>query len=93
MSDNTRKRMQDIMLRANDAPIVLPNPVCVQAARSNWFFIVGTLENPRKHNLRAIIGNLPRAWGMEDTVVGRMLHARKFQFVFQTEEALNLVLK
>ncbi|KAL1218539.1 hypothetical protein V5N11_001703 [Cardamine amara subsp. amara] len=93
MSDHIRKRMQDITLRANDTPIVLPKSVCVQAARANRFSIIGTVVNPRKQNMRTPIGNLPRIWGMEDSVIGRMVDARKFQFVFQNKESLNLVLK
>ncbi|KAL1218872.1 hypothetical protein V5N11_035665 [Cardamine amara subsp. amara] len=93
MSDKIHKRMQDITLGVNDTPIALPKSVFVQATRANRLSIVGTLVNPRKQNMKAQINHLPRVWGMEDTVVGRIVDAWKFQFVFQSEESLNLVLR
>ncbi|KAG2312871.1 hypothetical protein Bca52824_024428 [Brassica carinata] len=36
---------------------------------------------------------MPRLWGLADEVVGRIVEPTKFQFVFRSEEALNLVLR
>lgn len=36
---------------------------------------------------------MPRIWGFEDSCTGRILSKGRIQFVFQTEEAMHLVLR
>ncbi|KAG2314617.1 hypothetical protein Bca52824_017739 [Brassica carinata] len=85
--------MQEIDLGVHEAPIALPAAICAQAVQANCFSIVGVLVNPQKQNMRALIGQMPRLWELSDEVVGRIVEPRKFQFVFRSEEALNLVLR
>ncbi|KAG7534112.1 Reverse transcriptase domain [Arabidopsis thaliana x Arabidopsis arenosa] len=93
MSDRLRKSVQDLTLGIDDEPVALPPEFCSQAAQVNRFSVVVTTVNPRKQNLRALIGQMPRVWGFPDSCVGRILDRGRVQFKFQTEEAMNLVLR
>lgn len=91
MGDNLRQKMQKITLGVDDEPVALPPSMCIQAAESNRFSLVVVPLNPRKQNLRAMIGQLPRVWGVDNSVVGRIIAPNKVQFIFQSEEALLMV--
>ncbi|KAG7648571.1 Zinc knuckle CX2CX4HX4C [Arabidopsis thaliana x Arabidopsis arenosa] len=93
MSDKLRKSVQDLTLGIDDEPVALTPEFCSQAAHVNRFSLVVTTVNPRKQNLRALIGQIPTVWGFPDSCVGRILDRGKVQFKFQTEEAMNLVLR
>ncbi|CAN6860207.1 unnamed protein product [Brassica oleracea] len=47
---------------------------------------------PEKQNLRAMISQLPRLWGV-DHAVGRIIAVNCIQFVFQSEESTMMVLR
>jgi len=80
-------------LGIDDEPVALTPKFCSQAAYVNRFSVVVTTVNPRKQNLRALIGQMSRVWGFPDSCVGRILERGRVQFKFQTEEAMNLVLR
>ncbi|KAG2266801.1 hypothetical protein Bca52824_073880 [Brassica carinata] len=93
MADGIRRAMQDIDLGVNDAPVAMPAEMVRQAAEENRFIIVGRPVMPRRQNLRAIIATMPRNWGLEGIVRGRITEGRRFQFVFPSEEAMETVLR
>lgn len=93
MADNIRRAIQDIDLGANDPPFILPTEVVRQAAEENRFILVGRPVMPRRQNLRAIVATMPRTWGLEGIVRGRTIEARRFQFVFPSEEAMETVMR
>jgi len=62
MSDKLRKSVQDLTLGIDDEPVALTPEFCSQAAHVNRFSLVVTTVNPRKQNLRALIGQMPRVW-------------------------------
>ncbi|KFK41288.1 hypothetical protein AALP_AA2G110500 [Arabis alpina] len=93
MADNLRRGIQDIDLGVNDTPVILPTAVVNQAAEENKFIIIGKPVMPRKQNLRSIVALMPRYWGQSGLVFGRIVEGRHFQFVFPTEESLQLVLR
>ncbi|XP_018460221.2 uncharacterized protein LOC108831158 [Raphanus sativus] len=93
MADGIRRAMQDIDLGFNNAPFVLPAEVVRQAAEENSFILIGRPVMPRRQNLRAIVATMPRNWGFEGIVRGRVTEGRRFQFVFPSEEALETVLR
>ncbi|KAJ4912230.1 Uncharacterized protein Rs2_06851 [Raphanus sativus] len=93
MADGIRRAMQDIDLGASDAPVMMPTEMIRQAEEENRFIIVGRPVMPRKQNLRAIVATMPRSWGFEGIVRGRLIEGRRFQFVFPSEEALETVLR
>ncbi|KAL0825200.1 hypothetical protein Bca101_048877 [Brassica carinata] len=92
MAENIRRGMQNINLGADDPPVLLPANVVNEAAEGNRFILIGRPVMPRRQNIRSIIATLPRNWGHVG-VHGRMLEGRQFQFVFPSEEALEMVLR
>jgi len=93
MSDFLRKSVQDLDLGVDDVPIVLSPEFVSQAASVNRFSLIVTTVNPRKQNLRALIGQMPRVWGLVDSCVGRIVGNGRVQFKFRNEESMNLVLQ
>ncbi|KAJ4881473.1 hypothetical protein Rs2_38528 [Raphanus sativus] len=55
--------------------------------------VIGRCMNPVEQDMKALLGNLPKIWKLEDKVTGRDLGMGKFQFDFQTEEDMEGVLK
>ncbi|XP_018471856.1 uncharacterized protein LOC108843220 [Raphanus sativus] len=92
MGDNMRRDMQNLNLGADDPPVQLPVNVVNEAAAGNRFVLIGRPVMPRRQNIRSIIATLPRNWGHVG-VYGRMLEGRQFQFVFPSEEAMEMVLR
>ncbi|XP_033146751.1 uncharacterized protein LOC117133780 [Brassica rapa] len=93
MADNIRRSLQDINFGAEDEPFVLPSDVVRQAEEENRFILIGRPVMPRKQNLRAIVATMPRNWGFDGVVRGRIIEHRRFQFVFPTEEAMDTVIR
>lgn len=93
MGDNIRRGFQDINLGVDEPPVLLPVEVINEAVAENRFILVGRPVMPRRQNIRAIIASLPRIWGQEGVVQGRVIEGRRFQFTFPSEESLNLVLR
>lgn len=92
MAENIRRGMQNINLGAEDPPVQLPANVVNEAAAGNRFVLIGRPTIPRRQNIRSIIATLPRNWGHVG-VYGRLIEGRRFQFVFPSEEALEMVLR
>lgn len=92
LAANLRRGLQNINLDAEDPPIQLPIQVINEAVAENRFIITGRPVVPRKQNIRAIIATLPRNWGHEG-IQGRLVEGRRFQFVFPSEETLEMVLR
>lgn len=78
MADNIRRSLQDINLGVDDEPFVLPADIVRQAEEENSFILIGRPVMPRKQNLSAIVGNMPRNWGFEGLVRGRIIKHRRF---------------
>ncbi|XP_013629486.1 PREDICTED: uncharacterized protein LOC106335497 [Brassica oleracea var. oleracea] len=93
MADNIRRAMQDITLGSEDPPFVLPAEVVRQAEEENRFILVGHPVMPRRQNLRALLATMPRNWGFEGLVRGRVIEGRRFQFVFPSEESMDMVIR
>ena len=55
--------------------------------------MVGCPSMPQKQNLRGIIATMPRVWGLEGLVHGRVMEGRRFQFIFPSEEAMDTVFR
>lgn len=47
--------------------------------------------NPRRQNLRPMIRFLPRLWGMDDSVNGRIVPNNRAHFLFPSREAMDTV--
>ncbi|XP_048606184.1 uncharacterized protein LOC125583378 [Brassica napus] len=92
MGDNIQIDMQNLNLGAEDPPIQLPVQVVNEAAAENRFVLIGRPVMPHRQNIRSIIAILPRNWGHKG-VYGRMIEGRQFQFVFPSEESMEMVLR
>lgn len=93
MADNIRRAVQNLDLGVDDEPYILPADVVEQAAAENQFMIIGRPIMPRHQNLRSIIANLPRIWGQAGLIHGHIIASQRFQFVFPTEESMEMVLR
>lgn len=78
MADNIQRSVQDINLSADDEPFVLPADVVRQAEDENRFILIVRPVMPKKQNLRAIVASMPRSWGFEGLVRGRIIENRRF---------------
>ncbi|XP_013624988.1 PREDICTED: uncharacterized protein LOC106331216 [Brassica oleracea var. oleracea] len=92
MGDNIQIDMQNLNLGAEDPPIQLPVQVVNEAAAENRFVLIGRPVMPHRQNIRSIIAILPRNWGHKG-VYGRMIEGGQFQFVFPSEESMEMVLR
>lgn len=54
--------------------------------------LIGRCMNPPEQDMQALLLNLPKIWKLEDRVVGTDLGFGKFQFDFQTEEDIQMVM-
>ncbi|XP_024006491.1 uncharacterized protein LOC112083001 [Eutrema salsugineum] len=92
MSESLRQRMQNINLGITDEPVALPSEIINHAVANNQFSLVVVPLNRRKQNLRAMISQMARVWGLDSATTGRMIGQNQIQFMFQSEETMNLVL-
>ena len=85
--------MQEIALGIEDETINLPFDLCEEAISEARFSLIVKPVNPRRQNLRAMAGALPRLWGVGEGVNSRILENRKIQFLFQSDESMASVLR
>lgn len=71
----------------------VPADLCHDATRASQISLLIRACNPRKKNLRAITCFFPRLWGLDNVVSGRVVDNGRAQFLFPTNEALQLVLR
>ncbi|KAL1207283.1 hypothetical protein V5N11_028027 [Cardamine amara subsp. amara] len=69
----------------------VPIEICASATHASQFSLLVRPANPLKQNLRAMARFFPRLWGMDTTVVGRVIDHGRVQFLFPSNEALQLV--
>ncbi|KAJ4885705.1 Zinc knuckle CX2CX4HX4C protein [Raphanus sativus] len=55
--------------------------------------LIGRCMNPEEQDMKALLGNLPKIWKVEDRVLGTDLGFGKFQFDFEREEDIETILK
>ncbi|XP_023638967.1 uncharacterized protein LOC17886101 [Capsella rubella] len=93
MADKIRRQMQEIALGIEDEKINLPIDLCEEAIQATRFSLIVKPVNPRKQNLRAMLGTLPRLWGVNDEVSGRILENKRVQFLFPSEESMAAIVR
>ncbi|KAL9280739.1 hypothetical protein AtEden1_Chr5g0110771 [Arabidopsis thaliana] len=91
MADNLIRVVQDINLGVDDASVTIPEAMVAQAAVDNRFILLGRPVMPRRQNLRSIVASMPRVWGQSGLVHGRLIPGNQFQFIFPSEESLEMV--
>jgi len=93
MADNLRRAVQDINLGANNAPVTLSAAVVAQPAAENRFILMGCPVIPRRQNLRSIVASMPRVWGQAGLIHVIIIPGNQFQFIFPSEESLDMVIQ
>ncbi|AAB61044.1 contains similarity to A. thaliana zinc finger protein (PID:g976277) [Arabidopsis thaliana] len=93
MADNLIRVVQDINLGVDDASVTIPEAMVAQAAVDNRFILLGRPVMPRRQNLRSIVASMPRVWGQSGLVHGRLIPGNQFQFIFPSEESLEMVVR
>ncbi|RID49632.1 hypothetical protein BRARA_H00420 [Brassica rapa] len=81
--DNTRNRLK----------ITVPHFDNSELIKKFSKTLIGRCMNPPAQDMKALITNLPKIWGLENRVTGTDLGLGKFQFAFETEEELEGVLR
>lgn len=92
-SNSTLTRPQSSMMDDYPAVFTAPIDLCFQASRASQISLLIRPANPRRQNLRVLTRFFPRLWGMDDVVTGRVVDHGRVQFLFPSQEALQLVLR
>lgn len=83
--------MQDLEMDSDGEEYEIPVNVCLEATHATRFSLLVRPANPRRKNLRPMIHFLPRLWGMDDSVNGRIVANNIAQVLFPSREAMDLV--
>lgn len=71
----------------------VPIDLCYEATRASQTSLLIRPANPRCQNLRALSRFFPRLWGFKNGVTGRVVDHGRVQFLFPSNEALQLVVR
>lgn len=74
-------------------PVRIPESDNESLIVANHLTLISRVTNPQIQRPRAVVDFLPQVWHLEGRVHGRDLGADKFQFRFESEEELNMVLR
>lgn len=80
------------MSLSDEDTLVLPTDPSYCVTESNTLSILGRLLNPDCQSMSRMIENMPRIWRLYERVRGIALTKERFQFIFQTEHDLIVVL-
>ncbi|KAL1224631.1 hypothetical protein V5N11_000960 [Cardamine amara subsp. amara] len=87
------KNLKISTMNNNNEEFSIPINLCAQASQAAQFSLLVRPVNPRRQNIRALARFFPRLWGMDDIVTGWVVEHGRAQFLFPSNEAMNLVLK
>ncbi|CAL9218095.1 unnamed protein product [Arabidopsis halleri] len=91
MSDELWDELQHLDLGRSDPELFIPRGVYAVAVVQNRLSLIARPLNPRAQNLFTVVASLPRTWGLESRVHGRVLDGTFVQFLFYSEADLNSV--
>ncbi|ESQ37233.1 hypothetical protein EUTSA_v10002589mg [Eutrema salsugineum] len=95
MALNNRRRAtsRHLALGLADPQIVVPGTAYAEATETNRRSLVGRVLGPRKPDLYSVIQTLPHEWNAAGSRSrGRVIGGGKFQFVFERDRDLEMVL-
>lgn len=75
------------------SPVRMPPSDNSTLIAENWLSLIGRVTNPEVQKPRWVVDWLIQFWNMESTVTRRALVPELFQFRFESEEALETVLR
>lgn len=88
-----RRTQRFLALGLADPPIVVPETAYAEVREKNRRSLVGRVLSPRRQDLYPLIDSLRTEWGVEASKChGRLIGGGKFQFLFETERDLEMVL-
>ncbi|XP_020874309.1 uncharacterized protein At4g02000-like [Arabidopsis lyrata subsp. lyrata] len=88
MADELWDELQNLALGRDDPKVFIPEGVYAAAVASNRLSVIARPLNPRAQNLFSMVSSLPRTWGLDSRVHGRVLDGNYVQFLFQSESDL-----
>lgn len=75
------------------SPVRIPEGDNSSLIEANKLTLIGRVTNPSIQKPRAVVNYFPSFWNLDTVVTGRPLGLDRFQFKFETEEALHSVLR
>ncbi|KAG7532893.1 Endonuclease/exonuclease/phosphatase [Arabidopsis thaliana x Arabidopsis arenosa] len=89
--DELWDELQNMALGREEPELFIPQEAYASVEARNRLSLIARPLNPRVQNLNSVIAALPRTWGLNTRVHGRILDATYVQFLFQTEVDLLTV--
>ncbi|KAG7591372.1 Endonuclease/exonuclease/phosphatase superfamily [Arabidopsis thaliana x Arabidopsis arenosa] len=93
MSAAIDKALMAMSLEEEEVPFDLPDRPEFSACEKNEISLIGRLLNPDCQSMSDLIKDMPRKWQLYDRVRGLALSKERFQFIFQYEHDLEMVLQ
>ena len=75
------------------SPVRIPESDNSSLIEENKFTLIGRVTNPLIQKPKAVVSYFPQFWNLDSTVTGRDLGSDRFLFKFESEEALQSVLR
>ncbi|XP_018458235.1 uncharacterized protein LOC130495487 [Raphanus sativus] len=92
MDDTLVGVMQEMSLE-EDVPILLPDDDDFSTVERSHRSLLGRLLNPNCQNMGCMLRTMPKIWRIYEKVRGIALTKENFQFIFELETDLQMVLK
>ncbi|CAA0405379.1 unnamed protein product [Arabidopsis thaliana] len=82
MAEELWDEIQNLELGRNYSKLFIPHEAYADVAARNRLSLIARPLNPRAQNLFSIIASLPRSWGLDERVYGRVLDDDSFPAPF-----------
>ncbi|KAL1188115.1 hypothetical protein V5N11_009082 [Cardamine amara subsp. amara] len=93
MADELWRELQNLELGREDHELFIPQSAYDGVLARNRLSLIARPLNPRGQNLRTVVIEMPRIWGIASRVHGRVLDDIFVQFLFRSENELLSVLQ
>ncbi|CAN6801919.1 unnamed protein product [Brassica oleracea] len=91
--NNQRRAPRHLALGLADPQIIVPETSYAEAQQNNRRSLIGRVLSPRRVDLHGLLDRLPLDWHADRSRLrGRIIGGGKFQFLFETELDLEMVL-
>ncbi|XP_010466789.1 PREDICTED: uncharacterized protein LOC104746938 [Camelina sativa] len=92
--NNRRRKPRYLALGLADEPITVPETAYAEVREKTRLSLVGrVVVTPRRQDLYSLIDKLPQEWPIDSSKCrGRLIGGGKFQFLFERERDLEMVL-
>ncbi|KAH0943069.1 hypothetical protein HID58_002706 [Brassica napus] len=91
--NNQRRAPRHLALGLADPQIIVPETAYAEAQQNNRRSLIGRVLSPRRLDLHGLLDRLPLDWHADRSRLrGRINGGGKFQFLFETERDMEMVL-